>query len=56
MLFVRNIRSHSCDPRDIMFEMNKALVHARADVTVRLISLRCTEKFVRLGARKRVRG
>lgn len=34
VLFVRNVQSHECDPRDIMFEVNKALAHARAHVTV----------------------
>jgi hypothetical protein len=44
ILFTRDSQSHDCDPRDIMFEVNKALAHARAHVTVRLIKLRCTEK------------
>ena len=44
VLFVRNSQSHACDPRDIMFEVNKALAHARAHVAVRLINLRYTEK------------
>ena len=44
VLFVRNSQSHACDPRDIMFEVNKALAHARASVAVRLINLRYTEK------------
>lgn len=44
VLFVRNVQSHCCDPRDIMFEVNKALAHARAQVTVRLIKMVYTEK------------
>lgn len=44
VLFVRNVQSHCCDPRDIMFEVNKALAHARAHVTVRLIKMGYTEK------------
>lgn len=44
VLFIRNSRSHHCDTRDIMFEVNKALAHARADVAVRLIKLKYTEK------------
>lgn len=44
VLFARNVQSHSCDPRDIMFEVNKALAHARAHATVRLIKMRYTEK------------
>lgn len=44
VLFIRNVRSHSCDPRDIMFEVNKALAHARAHVTVRLIKMGYTDK------------
>lgn len=44
ILFTRNSQSHACDPRDIMFEVNKALAHARAHVAVRLINLRYTEK------------
>jgi hypothetical protein len=44
VLFVRNVRSHSCDPRDIMFEANKALAHARAHVTVRLTKMGYTDK------------
>lgn len=43
-LFTRNSQSHACDPRDIMFEVNKALAHARAHVAVRLINLTYTEK------------
>jgi uncharacterized protein involved in exopolysaccharide biosynthesis len=34
ILFVRNRQPHCCNPRDIMFEVNKALAHSRADVTV----------------------
>lgn len=44
VLFVRNVQSHCSDPRDIMFEVNKALAHARAHVTVRLIKMGYTEK------------
>lgn len=44
ILFVRNAQPHTCDPRDIMFEVNKALAHARAKVTVRLIKMGYTEK------------
>ena len=44
ILFVRNVQSHTCDPRDIMFEVNKALAHARAKGTVRLIKMGYTEK------------
>jgi hypothetical protein len=44
VLFVRNVQSHNCDPRDIMFEVNKALAHARAHVTVRLIKMGYTDK------------
>lgn len=44
ILFVRNVQPHTCDPRDIMFEVNKALAHARANVTVRLIKMGYTEK------------
>lgn len=44
ILFVRNKQSHHCDPRDIMFAVNKALAHARADVMVRLIKMKYTEK------------
>lgn len=44
VLFVRNVRSHNCDPRDIMFDVNKALAHARAHVTVRLIKMAYTDK------------
>jgi hypothetical protein len=44
VLFARNSQSRACDPRDIMFEVNKALAHARAHVAVRLINLRYTEK------------
>jgi uncharacterized coiled-coil protein SlyX len=44
ILFIRDSRSHHCDTRDIMFDVNKALAHARADVAVRLIKLKYTEK------------
>ncbi|KAI7695416.1 hypothetical protein KC353_g17883 [Hortaea werneckii] len=44
VLFVRNSQSRFCDPRDIMFDINKALAHARAHVTVRLIKLKYTER------------
>jgi hypothetical protein len=44
ILFVRNAQSHDRDPRDIMFEVNKALAHAKAHVTVRLIKMGYTEK------------
>jgi hypothetical protein len=44
VLFARNRQSHAYDPRDIMFEVNKALVHAQAHMAVRLINLRYTEK------------
>lgn len=44
VLFVRNVQSHCCDPRDIMFEVSKALAHERAHVTVRLIKMGYTEK------------
>jgi len=37
ILFARNVQTHTCEPRDIMFEVNKALAHARANVTVRVI-------------------
>jgi hypothetical protein len=44
ILFVRNVQSHDRDPRDIMFEVNKALANARAHLTVRLIKTGYTEK------------
>jgi hypothetical protein len=44
VLFVRNVRSHDCDARDIMFEVNKALAHARAHVMVRSTKMGYTEK------------
>lgn len=44
VLFVRNVQSHDCDPRDIMFEVNKALAHSRAHVTVRLTQMAYTGK------------
>jgi hypothetical protein len=43
-LFARNSQSRAYNLRDIMFEVNKALAHARAYVAVRLINLRYTEK------------
>jgi hypothetical protein len=43
-LFVRNVKSYTCDPRDIMFEVNKALANSRAYVTVRLIKMGYTDK------------
>jgi hypothetical protein len=39
ILFTRNSLSHTCDPRNIMFEINKALAYAKADITIRLIRL-----------------
>jgi hypothetical protein len=44
ILFGRNVQSHTCDPRDIMFEVNKALAHARANMTVRVIKMGYMEK------------
>lgn len=44
ILFTRRSGVHDCDPRDIMFEINKALAHAQAQVAVRLISLKYTAK------------
>jgi hypothetical protein len=44
ILFSRNVQTHTCDPRDMMFEVNKALAHARAYATVRLIKMGYTEK------------
>lgn len=44
ILFARNVQSRSCNPKDIIFEVNKALANARAHVTVRLIKMRYTEK------------
>jgi hypothetical protein len=44
ILFVRNVKSYTCDPRDIMFEVNKALINARAYVIVRLIKVGYTDK------------
>lgn len=44
VLFARNVKSHTCDPRDIMFEVNKALANTRANVTVRLMKIGYTEK------------
>ena len=43
-MFVRNVLSHTYDLRDIMFEVNKALTHARAGVSVRLITIGYMEK------------
>lgn len=43
-LFVSNNMGPERDPKDVMFEVNKALAHKKADVTVRLISLRYTKK------------
>jgi hypothetical protein len=43
-VFVRNAQSHDRDPRDIMFEVNKAFANARAHVTVSLIKMGYTEK------------
>ena len=43
-MFVRNVQPHTYDPRDIMFEVNKALTYAKAKVTVRLIKIGYTEK------------
>ena len=44
VLFTRRSESSDLDPRDIMFEINKALAHARVSVAVRLINLKYTEK------------
>jgi hypothetical protein len=44
ILFVRNAQSSNCDPRDIMFEVNRALANARAHVTVRRIMMGYTDK------------
>jgi DNA-binding ferritin-like protein len=44
ILFTRNSQSQQCDSRYIMFEINKALAHARAEVTVRIIKMKYTEK------------
>lgn len=46
ILFARNVQTHTYDPRDIMFEVNKALAHARADVTVRVIKMGFVENSV----------
>lgn len=43
-MIARNVQIHTCDPRDIMLEVNKALAHARANVTVRVIKMGYTEK------------
>jgi hypothetical protein len=45
ILFARNVQSHTCDPRDIMFEVNKTLAHAQANVTVRVIKMGYTFSF-----------
>jgi hypothetical protein len=44
ILFVRNVKSYTYDPRDIMFKVNKALTNARAHITVRLIKMGYTDK------------
>lgn len=44
ILFVRDSPVPKSDPRDVMFEVNKALAHAKADVTVRLTNLRYSKK------------
>jgi len=44
VLFIRNVQTHNCDPRDIMFEANKALAHARAHVTIGLTKMGYTDK------------
>lgn len=44
ILFTRNSQSYACDPRDIMFEVNKALANTRAHTTIRLIKMRYTDK------------
>lgn len=44
VLLLRSGQSHQYDARDIMFEVNKALAHARAYVTVRLVKMKYTEK------------
>lgn len=44
ILFVRSNSAPESDPRDVMFEVNKALAHAKADVTVRLTNLRYSKK------------
>lgn len=43
-LFSRNVHSYTCDPREIMLEVNRALALARAHVTVRLIKMRYIDK------------
>jgi hypothetical protein len=43
-LFAKNVQSYTCDPRDVMFEVNKALAYARASVTVRAIKMGYTER------------
>lgn len=44
ILFVRNDPAPRRDPRDVMFEVNKTLAQAKAEVAVRLINLRYTKK------------
>jgi hypothetical protein len=44
VLFVRSVHSHDCDPGHNMLAVNRALVHARAHVTVRLIEMRYTKE------------
>lgn len=44
ILFIRNDPAPKRDPRDVMFEVNRALVQAKAEAAVRLISLRYTKK------------
>jgi hypothetical protein len=43
-LFAKNVQSYTCDPRDVMFEVNKALAYARASVTARVIKMGYTER------------
>jgi hypothetical protein len=43
-LFAKNVQSYTCDPRDVMFEVNKALAYARASVTARVIKTGYTER------------
>lgn len=44
ILFLRSNSAPASDPREVMFEVNKALAHAKADVTVRLTNLRYSKK------------
>lgn len=44
ILLLRSGQPHQYDARDIMFEVNKALAHARAYVTVRLVKMKFIEK------------